>query len=231
MVKFSFVVPAYNEAKYIEDTLKALRHQTLTDFEIIVKDGQSRDDTIKIAKQYADKIVSISDSSAGEARNHGAKNADGEILVFVDADTLLPPDTLERFHSIFARQNVVGGSCRKIPLSHSIFDRLLYEFVNLSTYISCKLGLGGAHGNCMFIRRHVFDKVGGFNPEIIVAEEQELVRRTLKFGKHIFLLDTCVLENPRRLKKWGRLRLYKAWFIGMFRSFMAGKKQSYEKVR
>jgi hypothetical protein len=40
-----------------------------------------------------------------------------------------------------------------------------------------------------------------------------------------------VLENPRRLRKWGRLRLYRAWFFGMFKSFKAGKKQAYEKVR
>jgi GT2 family glycosyltransferase len=91
--------------------------------------------------------------------------------------------------------------------------------------------VGGAHGNCMLIRRTVFERIGGFNPNIIVAEEQELVRRASKFGRYIFLLDHYVVENPRRLQKWGRLRLYEAWFIGMFKSFKAGKKQAYEKVR
>jgi glycosyltransferase involved in cell wall biosynthesis len=231
MVKFSVVVPAYNEEKYIHKTLRVLRNQTFTDFEIIVKDGGSRDQTVKIAKKFADKVVSILDSSAADARNQGAHYAKGEILVFMDADTYLPPEALEQFNKLMNNEQVVGVSCRKVPQNGSLLDRLFYEFVNVSTFVSCKMGLGGAHGNCMLVRRRVFEQIGGFNPNIIVAEEQDLVRRALKFGRYVFLLDSCVVENPRRLRQWGRLRLYKAWFIGMFKSFEAGKRQQYEKVR
>jgi len=230
-VKFSVVVPTYNEEKYIHKTLCALKNQSFKDFEVIIKDGKSRDKTVKIAKKLADKVVSVPDSSAAEARNQGARYAQGEILVFLDADTLLPQETFERFNKLMNNEHVVGASCRKIPQSQSLLDRLLYEFVNLSTFIPSKLGLGGAHGNCMLIRRRVFEQIGGFNPKIIVAEEQELVRRASKLGNYIFLLDFYVVENPRRLQKWGRLRLYMAWFTGMFKSFRAGKKQLYEKVR
>jgi len=231
MVKFSVVIPTYNEAKYISKTLYALKNQTFKDFEIIVKDGQSRDKTVRIAKKFTKKVVSIRDCSAGDARNQGARYAEGEILVFMDADTLLQPETLARFCKLMDDESVVGASCRKVPQSGSILDRLLYEFVNISTFVSAMMGLGGAHGNCMLIRRNVFEQIGGFNPNIIVAEEQELVRRASKFERYVFLLDHYVIENPRRLQKWGRLRLYKAWVIGMFKSFKAGKKQVYEKVR
>jgi len=231
MVKFSVVVPTYNEEKYIERTLQALKKQTFTDFEIIVKDGGSRDQTVKIAKRFADKIVPLPDTSAADARNQGARYAKGENLVFTDADTLLPPQTLERFNEHMTNKQVVGVSCRKIPQSGNLLDRFLYEFVNVSTFISSRIGLGGAHGNCMLIRRLVFERIGGFNPDIIVAEEQELVRRALKFGRYVFLLDFYVVENPRRLQNWGRLRLYTAWTIGMIKSFIVGKRQSYEKVR
>jgi len=231
MVKFSVVIPTYNEAKYISQTLCALKNQTFKDFEIIVKDGQSRDETVRIAKKFTKKVVSIRDFSAGDARNQGAQHADGDIIVFMDADTVLPPETLSRFCALMGDEGVVGASCRKVPQSSSIGDHLLYEFVNISTFVSAMMGLGGAHGNCMIIKRAVFERIGGFNPNIIVAEEQELVRRASKFGRYVFLLDHCVFENPRRLQKWGRLRLYSAWFIGMFKSFMAGKKQAYEKVR
>jgi glycosyltransferase involved in cell wall biosynthesis len=231
MVRFSVVIPAYNEEKYVHRTLRSLRKQVFTDFEVIVKDGGSHDQTVKIAKKFADKVVSVPDSSAADARNQGARYAKGEILVFTDADTSLPSGTLERFNQLMNNEQVVGASCRKVPQTRSLLDRLLYEFVNLSTFVSCKMGLGGAHGNCMLVRRSVFEQVGGFNPDIIVAEEQDLVRRALKFGRYVFLLDSCVFENPRRLRQWGRLRLYRAWFTGMFRSFKAGKKQKYEKVR
>jgi len=231
MVKFSVVVPAYNEEKCIKETLRALRNQTFKDFEVIVKDGRSRDQTVKIAQKFADKVVSVQDCSAADARNQGAHYAQGEILVFMDADTVLPLKTLERFNKLMSNEHVVGASCRKLPQSGDFLDRLLYEFVNVSTFVSCKMGLGGAHGNCMLIRRHVFERIGGFNPNIIVAEEQDLVRRASRFGRYVFLLDSCVVENPRRLRKWGRLRLYWAWFTGMFISFRARKKQRYEKVR
>jgi len=231
MVKFSVIIPTYNEAKYISETLRALKNQTFRDFEVIIKDGQSRDETVKIAKNFTKKVVSVRDRSAGDARNQGARLAEGEILVFMDADTLLPPETLTCFSELMNDESVVGVSCRKVPQSSSLLDHLLYEFVNISTFVSCAMGLGGAHGNCMLIRRPLFERIGGFNPNIIVAEEQELVRRASKFGRYVFLLDHCVVENPRRLQKWGRLRLYKAWFVGMFKSFRAGKKQGYEKVR
>ena len=231
MVKFSVVVPVYNEGKYIQATLQALKKQTFTDFEVIVKDGGSRDQTVRTSRKFADKVVSMPDTSAADARNQGARYAEGEILVFMDADTFLLPQTLERFKKLMDNKKVIGLSCRKIPQSGSLLDRFLYEFVNASTFVSSKIGLGGAHGNCMLIRKCVFEQIGGFNPDIIVAEEQELVRRASKFGRYDFLLDFYVVENPRRLQKWGRLRLYMAWTLGMVKSFIAWKKQRYEKVR
>lgn len=231
MVTFSIVIPTFNEAKYIDATLQSIRKQTFKDYEIIVKDGESTDETLKKVWKHADKILSAKDNSAADARNQGASRAEGEILVFVDADTVLPLDTLQKFNDLLKDERVVGVSCRKNCQSSSVLDRLLYEFVNISIYISSRLDAAGAHGNCMAIRKGVFESVGGFNPNIIVGEEQELVRRARKFGNYLFLLDHCVLEHPRRIRTWGRLRLYWSWFVGMFKTFSAGKRQSYEKVR
>jgi glycosyltransferase involved in cell wall biosynthesis len=231
MVKFSVVVPAYNEEKYIQRTFEALTKQTFSDFEVIVKDGKSQDQTVAIAKRFADRVVSTKDRSAADARNQGARYAKGQILVFIDADTSIPSEAFERFSKVMSEEGVVGVSCRKIPQSKSILDRFFYEFVNFSTYVSCVFKQGGAHGTCMLIRRSVFERVGGFNQNVIVAEEQELVRRASRFGRYRFLLDFYVLENPRRLKKWGRLRLYSVWFRGMLTSFWTGKRQRYDKVR
>jgi glycosyltransferase involved in cell wall biosynthesis len=231
MVKLSVVVPTYNEERYIQRTLEALAKQTFSDFEVIVKDGKSQDQTVAIAGRFADRVVSTKDKSAADARNQGARHAKGDILAFIDADTSLPREAFERFSEVMSAEGVIGVSCRKIPQNKGILDRFFYEFVNFSTYVSCILRQGGAHGNCMLIRRSVFERIGGFNPNVIVAEEQELVRRASLFGRYRFLLDFYVLENPRRLEKWGRLRLYIVWFKGMLTSFWAGKRQSYDKVR
>ncbi len=128
-------------------------------------------------------------------------------------------------------KDVVGGSCRKIPDDGNILSRLMYELVNISTFLSFYLRIGGAHGNCMYIKKSVFRKIGGFNPKIKVAEEQELVRRAMRFGKFAFLLDLCVLENSRRIKQWGKLKLYMSWLFGTFKSFKIWEKQVYAKVR
>lgn len=232
MVMFSVIVPTFNEEKTLENTLKALKNQSFKDFEIIVKDGGSTDKTIKIAKKYADKVVCKSDFSAADARNQGADYAKGVFLVFVDADTELPKDTLETFASLFqSSMEIVGGSCRKIPQDGDVIDRIIYEFVNISTFASYYLHIGGAHGNCMLIRKNVFKAIGGFNPKIKIAEEQELVRKAIRFGKFTFLLDTCVFESSRRIRTWGRLKLYMTWLLGTFQSFKAFEKQEYEKVR
>jgi len=231
MVKFSVIIPAFNEEKYITKTLRSLMRQTIEDFEIIVKDGNSRDRTVEVAKKHADKVVSTRDFSAADARNQGARYADGDILVFVDSDTELPTCALERFAQLMRNRDVVGGSCRKVPNGGHFLDRLIYEFVNLSTFFSPYLHVGGAHGNCMFIRRSVFNEVGGFNPKIKIAEEQEFVRSAMRFGKFIFLLDMCVYESPRRIREWGRMKLYLTWLIGTFSSFKVWDNQTYEKVR
>jgi glycosyltransferase involved in cell wall biosynthesis len=231
MVKLSVIVPAYNEANYIRGILTSLRKQTFTDFEIIVKDGESSDETVEVARKHADKIISSKDISVSDARNQGAKHAGGDVLVFADADTVLLPNMLQRIADLMENEKMVGGSCRKIPANRNVLDRLVYEFVNLSTFIGVYLHVGGAHGNCMFIRKDVFEKIGGFNQKIHIAEEQELVRKAMRFGKFVFLLDYCVIEHPRRLQKWGRIKLYTTWLIGTFRSFRVNERQSYEKVR
>ncbi len=231
MVRLSVIVPAYNEASYIHEMLISLEKQTFRDFEIIVKDGESSDRTVDMAKKHADTIASSKDISVSDARNQGAKYASGNILVFVDADTVLPPNMLQRISDLMRNGNIVGGSCRKIPGSRNVLDRMIYEFVNISTFFSRYLHIGGAHGNCMFIREDIFKKIGGFNPRIQIAEEQELVRKAMKYGKFVFFLDQCVIEHPRRIQKWGRLKLHTTWLKGTLQSFRVREEQIYEKVR
>jgi glycosyltransferase involved in cell wall biosynthesis len=231
MVNISVIIPTYNEAKCIQETLIALKRQKFHSFEIIVKDGESTDETVEAAEKYADNVISIEDVSVADARNQGVKIAKGDLLVFVDADTVLPSNALQRISELMRNKKIVGGSCRKTLRSENVLDKLIYELVNLSTYICSRLRIGGAHGNCMFIRKSTFIKTGGFNPRIQIAEEQDLVRKAMKFGKFVFLLDLYVTENPRRILKWGKIKLYITWFIGMLTSFRVQKKQKYEKVR
>jgi len=92
----SIIVPTYNEEKCIEENLKSIKNQkTNLNYEIIVSDCESDDQTVEIAKKYADKIVVSKKRSPAYARKAGALIAKGGILIFIDADTKILPDYVE----------------------------------------------------------------------------------------------------------------------------------------
>ena len=92
----SIIIPAYNEEKFIEQTLISLKKQNCgIPYEIIVCDNNSKDKTPEIAQKYADKVVSETKQGGGYARNKGASIAQGKYLVFTDADTVFPENYLE----------------------------------------------------------------------------------------------------------------------------------------
>lgn len=103
----SFVIPALNEEKTIEDTLKSLNAFS-GEKEIIISDGRSRDRTIEIVKKYTNKIVVYNEEKKqkiSQARNDGAKLATGEYVIFVDADVIIPDinDLIKRAEKYFDR--------------------------------------------------------------------------------------------------------------------------------
>ena len=85
----SIIIPTLNEEKYIERCLKSLKNQSFRNFEIIVSDSYSTDDTVKIAKKYGAKVVLTKKTGPAAGRNEGARKAKGSILVFLDADTFV----------------------------------------------------------------------------------------------------------------------------------------------
>src|SRR3989344_6976071 len=94
-MKFSFIIPTLNEGEYLEECLKSIKSQNFNDYEIIIVDSYSKDNTVKIAKKYGAKVLYESKKGPAVARNTGAKKAKGEILIFPDADVRFEKDFLE----------------------------------------------------------------------------------------------------------------------------------------
>ena len=95
----SILVPAYNAAPYIAETLDSALAQTWQNIEIVVVDDGSRDDTLAIAKTYESKrvkVISQENKGASTARNRALKAAQGDFIQYLDADDLLAPDKIER---------------------------------------------------------------------------------------------------------------------------------------
>ena len=96
MLKISVIVPAYNEEKYIAQCLKSLTDQTFKDYELIVVNNNSTDDTEKAAKKCVNKIFLEKKKGYIHAVNRGVKEAKGKIITFCDADSMYPRDWLEK---------------------------------------------------------------------------------------------------------------------------------------
>jgi glycosyltransferase involved in cell wall biosynthesis len=113
----SVVIPSFNEERYLPATLRAvarsaalleLRHGVRT--ELIVVDNGSTDGTATVARTFGASVVAESEHNIARARNRGAETAAGEILVFLDADTLVPDELLPRIRQVTATRGCLGGS-------------------------------------------------------------------------------------------------------------------------
>lgn len=104
-MQISVVIPAFNEEKFIRNSLNSLQQQTEKPDEIIVVDNLSRDNTVKIAKEFAVQIVEEKTTGIGDARNKGFNSAQYEIIARCDADTIVPPFWIKKIKKNF-EQNI-----------------------------------------------------------------------------------------------------------------------------
>ncbi|MGB9703105.1 MAG: glycosyltransferase [Candidatus Micrarchaeia archaeon] len=230
-MKISVIIPSRNEAKYIEKTLKALKDQSFKDFEVIVVDS-SDDETPKIAEKYA-KVVFEKRKGVAIARNKGAKLAKGEILLFLDADTIPSKNLLKVYSKIFEDKKVVAATGPVKPISNSTFYKIGYWFVSDFFVRVCFLFKKNIIMGMNFaVRKKVFEKEKGFNEKFVTFEDWDLALRLRKHGKILFSKEAFVYSSERRVKKWGVLR-FVIFHVGNIIRYILFKKPKtkYEEVR
>lgn len=207
----SVIVPTLNEEKNIGYLLKSLEKQTFSNFEVIVVDGGSKDNTLKEVAKYPLNITIIVLDDAREffSRDYGAKSAKGSILVNTCADVTFPPDLLEKVYERFEKnKKMIALSGIYIPYDTSLIGRLLYRLYNAYRFILAKLGYYFLAGtNFHALRKDFFKKLGGFGGENIRADGLMLRKIVDIYGygnkKIKFFSDMCVLISTRRMKKKG----------------------------
>lgn len=193
---FSIIIPTWQEAAGIEACLKALqplREQA----EILVVDGGSDDGTPKLARPWADRVLT---SPRGRARqmNAGAKSARGEILVFLHADTHLPERALEEIAKALTCHHW-GRFDVRLDSRHPLL-RLVAALINLRSRMT-SIATGD---QAIFVSRKVFWQAGGF-PEQPLMEDIELCRRLKSQGPPA-CLKTKVVSSARRWESFGVTR-------------------------
>ena len=192
--RVSIIIPTYNEAGGIEALLMHLK-SSFPETEIIVADGGSSDDTAALARPYARVI----DAGRGRAvqMNAGAREASGEVLWFLHADCWPSASSVDLIGEALADDGVIAGGFRW-ELSGS---RWYYKPSTALAHLKNrrKRNLFGDMG--IFIRKDVFDRVGGYK-EIPLLEEVELNERLREMGG-IALLDEPLPSSDRKLMKEG----------------------------
>jgi len=206
----SIIIPAYNEEEYIKQTLIHARNQKYSGcFEVILSDCRSNDLTQKIGEQFADAVVTCPKRNTGAARNSGAKKAKGEFLLFVDADTWLPPHYLEKIYQYLrTHPNVVALSTafeftqkRPILLLVELYTNLRFWFADRFKHKAPVLGYN------FFIRKDAFFKNGGFK-ECFFEDFYFYKKLNSTNQPTKYLLKPKVTISARRLQKYGFIKTF-----------------------
>ncbi len=230
----SVVIPTLNEEKRIVDCLRAIRAQKFEgNFEIIVSDGSSEDNTVEIAKRYADKVVIEKMRSIAAERQRGAQEARGKIIAFTDADSLVDKNWLQEIYNCFKDKNVAGAYGPVFFHDGNAIEQSIVRIVlPLYLRVMAALGMHSPIGSNLAIRKTVFEKGCCFNIELKTSEDLDLGKKIKKTGKFVYASKAIVLVSSRRVKKWGYLKYVLFHVSNAFKFYFTGKAhEKYEDVR
>lgn len=228
-MKFSILVPAYNEEQSIAFCLNSLISLPYTDKEIIVIDDASTDRTAQIVERFLDKGVILvrqgKNGGRAAALNSGLQKATGDIVITTDADTVVPADWLQRFKSHFEKQGViaVGGAYqahnKDKPLANatSVLDQILNGVFKKSLVPNKLSGVNSA------IRRDALLDLGGFNENSWWSEDSELGWKLSRIGKVVYDPNNIVsTQYPDTWSGIWRRKFYWGYAMGLkFREQMS----------
>jgi len=204
MSTVTVVIPTLNEELHIGTLLRALRQQTHPVEEILVVDGGSSDATVHLASRFPKVRVLAGHPPVGAQRQLGLENAHSETVVFLDADTMPPPDFIGRcLGEMDARR--LDAACpwyRPHPSSPPI--AAVYLFFNL-VFIAVQKVLASGAGSCILARRAFALSVGGFRSDL-VYEDIEFVRRCSRRGR-FGMIRPGILVSDRRFREFGVARM------------------------
>jgi len=210
----SIIVPAYNEEKLLPATLAAIKSalNSINESEIVVVENESTDRTREIAEAAAVRVVDESVHNIARVRNAGAENATGDVLVFIDADTIVAAGIFEKIGEAMADPKCFGGSVEveyEGPYTRFWMSFFMKLWVVLGKFTKIR---GGALQYC---RRDIFTELGGYDETIYVGEDIDfhwrLDRLARRRGGH-----TRLIEEPRVVtssRRWNRMGLIRMLFF------------------
>ncbi|MGB7572817.1 MAG: TIGR04283 family arsenosugar biosynthesis glycosyltransferase [Thermodesulfobacteriota bacterium] len=194
-MKISVIIPALNEARGILSCLDSVKTQQ-GEFELIVADGGSVDGTVEVVRPHA-KVIRSQQGRAVQM-NSGARQATGAVLLFLHADSCLPPRSFPLLERALADPRIAGGTF----MLRFNSPRLLLRLIAFFTRFEFRYFHYGDQG--IFVRRSVFEKLNGF-AEIAFMEDVDFLQRLHRTGR-VTLLNQPITTSARRFLERGVLR-------------------------
>ena len=194
-MRVSFIVPAYNEEFLLPATLRALTagaEALALPSELIVVDDGSTDRTAEIATAMGARVVSVNLRHIAGARNVGGRAATGDVLIFVDADTIVPADVLQDAVDAIEGGAVGGGAGVRYREGE-----VRWAAAVTAVIIWIMRRTKWAAGCFVFVRRDVFDRAGGFDERYFASEEIHFSRAVKKHGRFVMLRGDVVTSGRK----------------------------------
>ncbi len=177
--ELSIIIPAYNEADYIESLIDSIRNSVKNiQFEIIVIDNGSTDNTAQIANDAGATVYSTSRNTVSKARNTGLNKANADILAFLDADVRITKKWGEEIVKIIPElrnEHILTGARYLIPENPGWIEKHWFEPLS-------KKDVSYINGGNLILSKNTYEIIGGFNDDLITAEDYEFSMRALSKG-------------------------------------------------
>lgn len=229
--RLSVIIPTLNEEARIGALLTALELQTLEALEVIVVDGHSEDRTVEVAESYSGSLSSLSvfSTQRGTARqrNFGGHVAAGELLIFMDADTLPERHFFQRISRSYTWWPFAVACPWFVAQEKSLAVRFIYFVFNILFWLG-QSWLRTGSGVCIITPKKVFERTGGFDESLHLGEDIHFIRRAARYGWHRHLL-VPLRTSGRRFEQKGAWRLA-AFYIRISPLIMLGRWESLKRI-
>lgn len=223
----SIVIPTLNEEEYLPHLLQDLQDQTVKNFEIIIVDGKSEDQTKKKAMTFAKKLavtfLEINKRNTSYQKNFGAKHAQGTYLFFLDADNRIGLDCMEKLEGYIEREHKALYLPLPKPSNENIFNMLLFA-VSIRAVIGLqKVGKALSFGPAILIKHDLFEKIGKFDEAAYVSEDHNLIMKAYKAHVKVrFMEDVNFIFSMRRFESEGALKVTSQYIVFTWMTFFKG---------
>lgn len=229
-MKVSIVIPAHNEEKVIAQTIENAKRLRYPDFEIIVVNNASTDNTSALARQTGVRVVDEPRKGLLFAREAGRLAARGEIIANLDADCMPDPEWLSRALPLFENPRVVaaggGYDYHDAPKAVRHFFLFVQRFLFVPANILFNLlHIGGvlAGGNT-FLRASALKQIGGYDTSILFyGEDADTAKRISRIGRIIYTDRLTIPSSGRRFHKQGSLKTIGLYTLMFFKNLLGFK--------